>query len=160
MATQYSMGHGMRRRNGTPSNSLEAAGTSMARNHKTSDEHHAAAGAAGSHRISIGNGDPMPSYGMDPAAYGMDQMDELTRGQYAGTLIPKKSTQAMDPTNPGSKANRVNIERIGATYRVQPKTTFVQLDPSAGPTMANARIVPSISGRENPNFENGMQSSY
>lgn len=160
MATQYSMGHGMRRRSGAPSNPLEAAGTSMARSHMTSDEHHAAASAAGSHRISIGNGDPMPSYGMDPAAYGMDQTDELNAGQYAGTLMPKKNTQAMDPSNPGSKANRVNMERIGATYRVQPKATFVQLDPSAGPTMANARLIPSIQGRENPNFETGIETSY
>ena len=153
MATQYSMGHGMRRRSGAPSNPLEAAGTSMARSHMTSDEHHAAASAAGSHRIAIGNSDPMPSYGMD-------QMDELTRGQYAGTLMPKKNTQAMDPSNPGSKANRVNMERIGATYRVQPKATFVQLDPAAGPTMANARLIPSIQGRENPNFETGIETSY
>jgi hypothetical protein len=153
MATQYSVGHGMRRRNGTPSNPLEAAGTSMARSHMTSDEHHAAASASGSHRIAIGDSDPMPSFDMN-------QMDELNSNQYSGTLVPKKSTQAGDPTNPGSKANRVNMERIGATYRVSPKTTFVQLDPSAGPTMANARLVPSIQGRENPNFESGMQTSY
>jgi hypothetical protein len=118
----------------------------------TSDEHHANAASAGSHRIAIGDGDPMPSFDMG-------QMDELNGGQYQGTLVPKKSTQAMDPTA-GGKANRVNMERIGATYRVQPKATFVQLDPAAGPTMASARIVPSISGRENPSFENGMQSSY
>jgi hypothetical protein len=116
----------------------------MARSHMTSDEHHEAASAQGSHRIALGND-----------AYSMTAAPALE-----GTLIPKKNTQAGDPTNPGSKANRVNIERIGATYRVQPKSTFVQLDPSAGPTMANARIVPSIQGRENPNFENGMQASY
>jgi hypothetical protein len=153
MATQYSMGHGMRRRSGVPSNPLEAAGTSMARSHMTSDEHHASASAAGSHRIAIGNSDPMPSFDMG-------QVDELNGGQYQGTLMPKKNTQAMDPTNPGSKANRVNMERIGATYRVQPKTTFVQLDPAAGPTMANARLIPSIQGRENPNFETGIETSY
>lgn len=152
MATQYSVGHGMRRRNGTPSNPLEAAGTSMARSHMTSDEHHAAASSAGSHRVAVGDSDPMPSFDMS-------QLDELNSGQYQGTLVPKKSTQAMDPTA-GGKANRVNMERTGASYRIQPKATFMQLDPAAGPTMANARIVPSIQGRENPNFENGMQSSY
>jgi hypothetical protein len=52
------------------------------------------------------------------------------------------------------------MEVIGASYRIQPKTTFVQLDPAAGPTMANARTIPSIQGRENPNFESGMQGSY
>lgn len=153
MATQYSVGHGMRRRNGTPSNPLEAAGTSMARNHMTSDEHHSAAGAAGSHRIAIGDAEPMP-------AFDMGQLDELNGGQYQGTLIPKKSTQAADPTGAGSKQNRVNIEKVGATYRVQPKATFMQLDPAAGPTMANARIIPSVQGRANPNFESGMQASY
>jgi hypothetical protein len=92
-------------------------------------------------------------------SFDMSQLDELNSGQYQGTLVPKKSTQAMDPTA-GGKANRVNMERTGASYRIQPKATFMQLDPAAGPTMANARIVPSIQGRENPNFENGMQSSY
>lgn len=137
MATQYSVGHGMRRRSGIPSNSLEAAGASMARSHQTSEEAHEAAGAAGSHRIAVGAA-AMPT---------------------VGTMVPRKNTQAADPTA-GGKANRANIENIGATYRVQPKSTFVQLDPSAGPTMANARIVPSVQGRENPNFESGIQASY
>ncbi|CAB4128505.1 hypothetical protein UFOVP111_38 [uncultured Caudovirales phage] len=144
MATQYSVGHGMRRRNGTPSNPLEAAGTNMARNHPTSDEHHASAGAAGSHRIALGNS--MPSF--TPVM------------PTAGTLMPRKNTQAGDPTGAGSKQNRSNVEYNGASYRVQPKATFMQLDPAAGPTMANARIIPSVQGRANPNFESGMQASY
>jgi len=143
MATQYSVGHGMRRRSGIPSNPLEAAGTSMARSHQTSDEAHAAAGAAGSHRIAVGEGSPAH-----------ESLEGMT-----GTLVPRKNTQAADPTA-GGKANRKNIEKIGATYRVQPKSTFVQIDPAAGPTMANARVVPSIQGRENPNFESGIQASY
>lgn len=152
MATQYSTGHAMRRRSGIPSNPLEAAGTSMSRTHSTSDEHHSAAAAAGSHRVAIGDGAMVPSFDMG-------QLGELSPEQYTGTLVPKKNVQAADPTNPGSKANRVNIERIGATYSVQPKTTFVQLDPAAGPTMASARIIPSVSGRANPNFEGGIQSA-
>lgn len=151
MANWASQGHGMRRRAGNPSNHLESAGTPMARYHKTSDEHHADAAAAGSHRIAIGAGSP------DMSVYG--QMDEINPGQLRGTLVPKKSTQAMDPTA-GGKANRVNIEKVGASYRVAPKTTFVQLDPAAGPTMANARIVPSVAGRANPNFQGGSQASY
>jgi hypothetical protein len=113
----------------------------------THEEAYGAAAAAGSHRISIGDAT-------------LSSVDELAPGQMQGTLMPKKNTQAADPTNPGSKQNRVNMEVIGASYRVQPKTTFVQLDPAAGPTMANARIIPSIQGRENPNFESGMQGSY
>lgn len=142
MATNYSVGHAMRRRNGTPSSSLEAAGKAMNRIHQSSDEAYAAAGAAGSHRIALGN----DAYAMTPSP------------ALEGTLVPKKNTQAGDPTA-GGKANRQNIEVLGATYRVSPKTTYVQLDPAAGPTMANARIVPSVAGRANPNFQSGMQSA-
>ena len=142
MAVQYSMGHAMRRRSGVPSNSLEAAGTSMARNHMTSDEHHSNAGASGSHRIAIGD------------AYAVTAPPALS-----GTPVPRKNTQSMDPTG-NNKANRANVEYTGATYRIQPKATFVQLDPSAGPTMANARVVPSVQGRVSPNFDSGMQTSY
>ena len=144
MASSYSVGHGMRRRSGIPSSYTEAAGTSMARSHQTSDEAHAAAGAAGSHRIALGAGDV---YAVTPAP------------ALEGTLVPKHNVQAGDPTA-GGKVNRANIENIGASYRIQPKSTFVQLDPAAGPTMANARIVPSVAGRANPNFQSGEAASY
>ena len=137
MANWSSIGHGMRRRMGAPSNHLESAGTSMARQHATNDEAMGAAAQAGSFRVPVGAAPVLQ-----------------------GTLIPRKNTQAGDPTNPGSKQNRVNIERVGATYRVQPQSTFVQIDPAAGPTMANARIIPSVQGRVNPNFDMGIQSSY
>jgi hypothetical protein len=139
MAKFSDMGHGMRRRMGAPSNHHESAGHEMAeRNHMTSDEameQHANEGSA--------------------RAY----MGAVVRPALQGTLMPRKNTQSADPSNPGSKQNRVNIERIGATYRVTARHSF-QLDPAAGATMASARIVPSIQGRENPNFESGMQSSY
>ena len=142
MATQSSVGHGMRRRSGAPSNYLEA-GPSMSRMHPTSDEHHAAAASAGSHRIAIGTADS--TYAATPAP------------ALEGTLVPRKNTQAMDPTA-GGKANRANIEVIGASYRVQPKSTYVQLDPSAGPTMANARLLPTVVGNTD-NFGGGVQAS-
>lgn len=139
MAKFSDMGHGMRRRMGAPSNHHESAGHEMAeRNHMTSDEameQHAASGSA--------------------RAY----MGAVARPALQGTLMPRHNTQSADPVNPGSKQNRVNIERIGATYRVNARHS-VQLDPAAGATMSSARIVPSIQGRENPNFESGMQSSY
>lgn len=140
MATQYSVGHGMRRRSGIPSNPLQAAGKSMARYHQTSDEAHSDASAANSVRIPIGGAAPAPAL--------------------QGTLVPKKNVQAADPTGAGTKVNRQNIEVLGATYRVQPKATFVQLDPSAGPTMASAKVVPSVQGRVAPNFDSGNQASY
>lgn len=148
MATWSDQGHGMRRRTGAPSNHLEAAGQIMNRIHKTSDEHHAEAAAAGSFRIPMGAATP------DASVYG--QVDEINPGQMRGTLVPKKSTQAGNPEY-GVKGNRVNIEKIGATYRVQPKSTYVQLDPAAGPTMASARVIPSVSGRAG--FQAGIQAS-
>lgn len=137
MATQYSVGHNMRRRSGVPSNAFEAATkTAAQRTHKTSEEHYADAAAMNSHRIAVGSAPVL-----------------------TGTQVPRKNTQAADPTA-GGKANRKNIERVGATYRVQPKATFVQVDPSAGPTMANARIVPSVQGRVSPNFDSSVNNAY
>jgi hypothetical protein len=134
MATPYSVGHGMRRRTGTPSSYTEAAGKSMERFHNTSEENYEAAAAASSVRIPIGGAAPAPA---------------LT-----GTPVPRKNTQAADPTNPGSKANRVNIEKAGASYRIQPKIGVAVVDPAIGPTMANARVIPSVMGREG-NFNPG-----
>lgn len=83
-----------------------------------------------------------------------------------GTLIGRKNKQAGDPTA-GGKANRKNVlagnaaasERMGAAYSVSqkfPKGT----EPAAGPTMANARTVPSVAGRQAPNFNAGMSDNY
>lgn len=134
MATNYSVGHAMRRRNGTPSSSLEAAGKAMNRIHQSSQEAYDAAAQVGSPRIPMGSA---------PALQ--------------GTLVPRKNVQAGDPTA-GGKANRQNIEKVGATYRVNAKFTPM-IDPAAGPTMANARVIPSVSGRVAPNFESGLESA-
>jgi hypothetical protein len=143
MSRWSSLGHGMRRRTGAPSNHLESTGNAMAnRTHQTSDEAYAAAKTAGSHRIPMG----MEAYSVTPAP------------ALKGTLVPKKNVQAGDPTS-GGKANRANIEQVGASYRVSPKATFVQIDPAAGPTMANAKIVPSVAGNVDANFEGGIQAS-
>jgi hypothetical protein len=124
----------MRRRNGTPASSLEAAGNMKSRSHITHHEAYDAAAQVGSPRLPIS------------AAPALQ-----------GTLMPKKSTQAADPTA-GGKANRQNIERIGAQYRITVPFTPT-IDPSAGPTMANARIIPSVAGRANPNFQGGIEAS-
>ena len=134
MATPFSIGHGMRRRNGTPSHPLEAVGNMKNREHITHHEAVDAAAEVGSPRL------PMSAV---PALQ--------------GTLIPKKSTQAADPTGAGTKVNRENIERIGASYRITVPFTPT-IDPSAGPTMANARIIPSVAGRT-PNFGSGLEAA-
>ena len=140
MAKWTSMGHGMRRRIGAPTNHLEAAGKSMNnRNTPTSDESAYALAAKGSPRIPMG----MSAYTVNPAP------------ALQGSLIPKKNTQAADPAMPGSKKDNVNVlynERLGASYVV--KAMYAPtIDPSAGATMANAKIVPSVHGR---NFSDGI----
>ncbi len=146
MANWTDMGHGMRRRAGAPTNHHEASGKkSMARNHHTSDEAHEMAKSMGSSRIPMG----MDAYQLTPPQ------------TPAGTQVPKKNVQAMDPNGMGTKVNRTNVpynEALGAKYRVSVPFTPT-IDPAAGPTMASARVVPSISGRENPNFESGIQGA-
>ena len=140
MASWADQGHAMRRREGNPSSHLESAGKSNARSHQTSDEAYESAGKVMGTRVP------------------MNSMDEINKGQLKGTLVKKKSTQAADPTY-GGKANRKNIEKIGASYRVTAKVDSPLIDPAVGPTMANARIVPSVQGR-NANFSGEMNSSY
>jgi hypothetical protein len=141
MASYADMGHAMRRRTGAPSNHLEAAGKSMKRNNSTSDE--AIANAGSSARVSMGATVVKPE---------------------VGKLMPKKNTQAADPTAGGKGPRRTPIlnaggERLGAAYVV--KANYGQMiDPAAGATMANARIVPSVAGKSRPNFDNANNSSY
>lgn len=149
MAKWTDMGAAMRRRIGAPSNHLEAAGDNMARSNMTSDEAHEAAKNANSARVSMGDG---------PIDSPLEVLSPEQNAPQKGTLIAKKSTQSADPTY-GGKANRVNVqEKLGATYRVN-ATYSPQHDAAAGATMANARIVPSVLGRQNPNFQGGIQDS-
>lgn len=142
---KFSMGHGMRRRAGAPSNYLEAAGKSMARSNPTSDE--AMASAGNSARVPMG----MSAYqtGAAPALQ--------------GTLVPKKNVQAGDPAVGGVSPRRTPVlntggERLGGAYQVK-AMAGATLDPAIGVTQANSRIVPSIQGRANPNFDMGSQSA-
>ena len=116
----------------------------MTRQHKTSDEHYADQSAAGSARIPMGS----DIYNVDAVA------------PEVGTLVPKKNVQSGDPVNPGSKSGARSAvlnpggERLGAAY--VPKATYKVVDPAAGLTMRNARIIPSVAGR---NFGTGIQTS-
>jgi hypothetical protein len=134
---------------GAPSNHHEAAGKSMARNHMTPEEVITSAEHKNSARKYVGQSVGFSSPSATPST---------------GTLVGKKNTQASDPTA-GGKANKSNVstgnaaasERMGARYRT--KVNFAPtIDPAAGPTMANAKTVPSIAGRQSPNFDNGMNS--
>jgi hypothetical protein len=79
-----------------------------------------------------------------------------------GTMVPSHNAKTEDPTGYGGGANRQNVlynERLGAAYRVSvPFTPTV--DPTAGPTMASAKIVPSVLGRQNPNFMDAANDLY
>ena len=152
MATWTSIGHAMRRRMGAPSSHLEAAGKSISKDHLTPEEILASAAHADSPRRYVG---------MDQTNFG-----NVSGTPVNGTPVARKNTQAGDPVG-NDKANRANVsagdaaasERMGARY-----TTSVKFpegtEPAAGPTMANARIVPSIAGRQKPNFQSGNESSY
>jgi len=138
MATWTSLGHAMRRRMGAPSNHLESAGKKMSK--ELSPEQVVASGARaymGSDAYKFNNASGTPA---------------------VGKLMPKKSTQAADPTI-NNKANRTNIERAGAQYRITAKMP-AQTSPEASATMMNARTIPSVVGRQNPNFQGGMGDSY
>ena len=138
MATWTSVGHAMRRRMGAPSNHHEAAGKSM--NKDLSPEQVIASGAR--------------------AYMGQDanNFNNVSGNPSVGKLMPKKNTQAADPTA-GGKANRVNVERKGAQHRITAQMPAM-IDPAAGATMANARIIPSVAGRQAPNFTSGIDSTY
>ena len=148
MALWTSVGHAMRRRMGAPSSHLEAAGKSMARNIMTPEEVIASAQHANSARKYVG---------MD-----MAKTVEAVAPE-KGTLKPKGNKQAADPTA-GGKANKKNVlvnnavasERMGARYTV--KASMPSIAPEAAPTMANAKVIKSASGRQSPNFGDGMNS--
>lgn len=152
MAKWTDMGHGMRRRVGAPSNHLESAGPSNGRDHSTHEEQYEMAKSQNSARVALGDG---------PIDTPHEVMSPEQNAPQKGTLVAKKNTQAGDPTA-GGKANRSNVlynEKLGASYRVQVNYAPVA-DPVAGPTMASARVIPSVMGRQNPNFQGAISDQY
>jgi hypothetical protein len=152
MAKWTSLGHAMRRRMGAPSSHLESAGTSMARNVPTPEEIIASA-----------------AHSKSPRRYMGQDADQFTNvsAQPGNTIsAPRKNVQAGDPTI-ADKANRKNVlagsaaqsERMGAKYSVSQKFP-AGTEPAAAATMANARVIPSVMGRQAPNFTDEMNRSY
>lgn len=149
MPSWTSLGHAIRRRSGMPTNHHESAGKSMSRNNMTPEEVIASAEHANSPRKYVGQ---TTGFQAVPAE--------------RGTLIGKKNKQAGDPTA-GGKANKKNVlvnnaaasERMGARYVIEQKFPAVHQS-EVGPTMANARTVPSVMGRQAPNFDSGMNTTY
>jgi hypothetical protein len=136
---------------GAPSNHHEAAGKSMSRNNMTPEEVLASAEHANSARKYVGQ---------------VTGVANMSGAPSKGTLMPKKNTQAGDPVG-NTKANKKNVlagnavqsERMGARYSIGAKLGGVH-SIEATATMMNARIVPSVSGKNAPNFEAGIDSTY
>ena len=132
MSDYRKMGHAMRRRAGAASNHMDGAGKKTSVDVPNVIEQHITAGSA-----------------------------KLSVGAVKGTLVPKKNTQAADPTAGGKSGGRPAIlnaggERLGAAYRV--KSKYSVSSPEAGATMANGRIVPSTMGSRQ-NFSSGSADS-
>ena len=151
MATWTSMGHAMRRRMGAPTNHHEAAGASMSKDNMTPEEVISSAEHANSPRKYVGQ---------------TAGVANISGAPLKGTLVGKKNTQAGDPTA-GGKANKQNIlvnsveasERLGARYVIGAKFPAVHQS-ELGATMANAKIVPSVAGKNRPNFDYGVEGQY
>lgn len=146
------MGYGMRRRTGAPSNHLESAGPTEDRDHATSEEHYEMAKSQNSPRIALGEGQIDSPH---------EVMSDKQGAPQRGTMVPKKNVQSMDPTA-GGAGHRTNVqynERLGASHRVTVDTSYV-VDPTIGPTMANAKIIPSVMGRQNPDFMGAINDQY
>jgi hypothetical protein len=132
MSDYRKMGHAMRRRAGAAMNTIAAAGKKTSADVPSVIEQHITAGSA-----------------------------KLSVGAVKGTLVPKKNTQASDPTAGGKSGGRPAIlnaggERLGAAYRV--KSKYSVSSPEAAATQANGRTVPSTMGSRQ-NFSDGTDSS-
>jgi len=133
MSDYRDMGHAMRRRAGAASNHITGSGKKTSVDVPSVIEQHITASSA-----------------------------RLAVGAVKGTLVPKKNTQAGDPTGMGTKKNRSNVsspggsERMGAAYKVSAK--FSVSSPEAAATMRNARTVPSAMGSRS-NMNSGASDS-
>ena len=144
------LGHAMRRRSGMPMNHHESVGTKV-NNMPTPEDVIASAEHANSPRKYVGQ---------------MSSAANISGAPLKGSLVKKKNTQAGDPTA-GGKANKKNVlvnnaaasERMGARYTVGAKFPAVH-SIEAAQTMNNAKIVPSVSGKQSSNFEYGVEGNY
>jgi len=152
MAKWTDRGYAMRRREGAPSNHLESAGPTNGRDHDTAEEQYEMAKNQDSARVSLGEG------AIDTPHEVMSPEQNMPEN---GTLVAKHNTQAADPTagGVGHRNNVLYSEKLGASYRVTAITDFT-VDPTVGPTMANARVIPSVMGRQNPNFTGAITDQY
>ena len=144
------LGHAMRRRSGMPMNHHESVGNKV-NNMPTPEDVIASAEHANSPRKYVGQ---------------TAGVANISGAPLKGKLVQKKNKQAGDPTA-GGKANKKNVlvnnaaasERMGARYTIGAKFPAVH-SIEAAQTMNNAKIVPSASGKQSPNFDYGVSGNY
>lgn len=151
MANWSDMGHAVRRRMGAPTSHLESVGNMKNRNIDTPEEVLASAAHLSSPRRYVGQD--------------LGGVTNVSAKPLKGTLVPKKNTQAGDPTIM-NKANRKNVpagsatqsERMGARYSIGAKFPAVY-SAEASATMSNAKMIRSVAGRQAPDFNYGISDS-
>lgn len=150
MTNWRSSGHATRRRAGAPSNHFDSVGIGGRVNLPTPEEAIAGMARVGSPRI------PM---GMSAI---LDFANAEVIPPLKGTQVPKTgNAKGATPWGPPTGV-RENVdfrsERSGASYRVN-AVGAPTIDPAAGATQANGRIVPSALARED-SFDDGMMGAY
>lgn len=141
MANWRSAGHAIRRRMGASSAHSESAGIGGRVNLPTPEEAIAGMARVGSPRVPMGN-DVIPHVGVATPL--------------RGTEVPKTGNAKGGVPFEGPKAVRSNIEqeRLGASHTVS-VVTPPMIDPAAGATQANGKIIPSAISRED-SFGDGL----
>lgn len=153
MANWSDMGHAMRRRMGASASHRESVGKGMSRNLMTPEEVLASVDYANSPRRYVG--------------MGYTAFTDSSATPEKGTLVPKKHGKSVDPTGYGKgnvarefvQVDASNSERLGARFSIGAKFPAIY-SAEAAATMGNAKVIPSIAGRQNPNFEMGVEGPY
>lgn len=161
MGASNDLGYAMRRRKGAPSNYFEAAGPTNGRSYMTSEEHYEMAKQANSPRIAVGKEEQEEGHDVISDKQDADDYTAKAAQPERGQMTASGNSKSVDPAAQpmGYRQNVMYNERLGASYTVSvPFTPTV--DPTVGPTMANARTVPSVQGRQNPNFQASISDQY
>lgn len=147
MANWRSAGHAIRRRQGSPAAHSESVGIGGRVNLPTPEEALAGMARVGSPRVPMGN-DAIPS----PVAI----------PPLRGTLVAKKGNAKGGAAWEGPAGSRSQVlassEKSGASYRVK-AVTPPMIDPAAGATQANGKIIASAIKRGD-SFIDGSNGAY
>lgn len=150
MASWRTAGNALRRRMGAPSNHFDSVGIGGRVNLPTPEEALAGMARVGSPRVPMGN-DAI-----------MDFANANAVPPLRGELVEKTgNAKGGDPTPPtGAPREQVpaSVERSGASFRIR-TVTPPMVDPAAGATQANGKIVPPVM-RRSDSFGDGAEGSY